>query len=88
MGGSIRSNLLLHKCWLWWRHHACFVQQSEQQLFQALIETFGTSIYDQWPSTRRYKWLVSLICCLTGFVCGTLFTTEVSLLLRIAKDSD
>ncbi|VDM60131.1 unnamed protein product [Angiostrongylus costaricensis] len=42
----------------------------------ALTETFGTSVSDQWPSTRRYKWLISLVCCAVSFICGILFTTE------------
>ncbi|VDM60130.1 unnamed protein product [Angiostrongylus costaricensis] len=52
----------------------------------AFTETFCTSIYDQWPSTRSYKWLVSLSCCVVFFACGIILTTEVSLLLNSARD--
>ncbi|KJH42410.1 Sodium:neurotransmitter symporter family protein [Dictyocaulus viviparus] len=43
----------------------------------ALVETFCTGIYDQWPSTRRKKWLVSLACCSVSFICGLVMVTEV-----------
>ncbi|KAK6026773.1 hypothetical protein OSTOST_07243 [Ostertagia ostertagi] len=42
----------------------------------AFAETICTSIYDQWPVTRKSKWLVSVCCCLTLFVCGLIMTTE------------
>lgn len=42
----------------------------------ALIETVTTSILDQWPSTRKRKWLVILLTCLVGFILGLSMCTE------------
>lgn len=43
----------------------------------AFAETICTSIYDQWPVTRKCKWFVTLCCCITLFLCGVIMTTEL-----------
>ncbi|VDM62917.1 unnamed protein product [Angiostrongylus costaricensis] len=50
----------------------------------ALTETLCTSIYDQWTSTRKCKWLISLSCCGSLFLCGIVLTTDVGTLFNTA----
>ncbi|EYC32166.1 hypothetical protein Y032_0003g1437 [Ancylostoma ceylanicum] len=40
------------------------------------VETICTSIYDQWPNTRKRKWLVAVTCCVILLILGIIMTTE------------
>ena len=44
----------------------------------ALVETVTTSIFDQWPQTRKRKWQVILVVSIIGFVLGLTMCTSVS----------